>query len=164
MDPWIVLPSNVTNVTNGAETFVSGFENSFIEQEFDKCEKLVEFERLPDSSSYIARLEEKLGKLQKRSGGNQGRREEGRLLGELGLARKAALTGLITDDTRVLDKSDQEVEEDQELRSGYLVRKLVPEQAVTVGEKVVLTKADHLERPGAQEEEEEAKEDSRDIN
>lgn len=143
---------------------MSGFENSFIEQEFDKCEKLVEFERLPDSSSYLAKLEEKLGKLQRRSGNNQGRREEGRLLGELGLARKAALTGLIADDTKVLDKSDQEVEEDQEVRSGYLVRKLVPEQAVTVGEKVVLTKADHLEIQEEQEEKKETKEDSRDIN
>lgn len=163
MDPWI-LPSNVTSYQQTAETFVSGFENSFIEQEFDKCEKLVEFERLPDSSSYLAKLEEKLGKLQRRSGNNQGRREEGRLLGELGLARKAALTGLIADDTKVLDKSDQEVEEDQEVRSGYLVRKLVPEQAVTVGEKVVLTKADHLERQEEQEEKKETKEDSRDIN
>jgi len=44
-----------------------------------------------------------------------------------------------------------------------LVRKLLPEQAVTVGEKVVLTKADHLERQGEQEESQ-REGDTRDIN
>lgn len=158
-----MLPCNRGDTSQRGTDSQPGFESSFI-SEFIKSEKLIEFERLPDSTAYLARLESKLGKLQRTSESNiripSNRREEGGLVVELRLAREAALTRLVTAETSVLGRTDQEVEEDQEVRSGYLVRRLVPEQAVTLGEKVVLTKADHLEREVEEGELKEQKEPS----
>jgi len=160
MDPW-KPQSNIEDRINQQEARIGEdtlqFESSFI-SDFPKYESLITFEKLPDSADYLARLEAKLGKLQTKSdrrnlGGSRRVTESG-LVQELEQAKQAALSELVSREGSVAGRSDQEVQEDREVRTGYIVRRLLPEQPVCQGEKVELTKADHLENQVEEEKEE----------
>jgi len=134
------------------------FENSFLSDCSRKSESFITFEKLPDSASYLARLEAKLGKVQ---GGREGevlprnrRAAETNLVLGLSQAKECALAQLVNCDTSVWGRTGEEVEEEQEVRAGYLARRLVPQQPLTQGEQVVLTQADHLEKQLEKEQEE----------
>ena len=106
------------------------------------------FEKLPDTKDYLARLESKLQGLGVVRDSSR-RREEAALVLELEQGKEAALSQLVRSET----SSREEVEE--EVRVGRIVRRLVPEQALTQGEKVRLTRADHLEKEQEKEQEKE---------
>jgi hypothetical protein len=61
---------------------------------------------------------------------------------------------LVGREEEVVTRSEEEVAA-EELRPGYLARRLVPQQAVTRGEQVALTRADQLEGRLEQQEQEE---------
>ena len=128
------------------------FENSFISEPCHHGSSgPVIFEKLPDTKDYLARLEGKLQGLGgvRDSSRRSGRREEAALVLELEQGKEAALSQLVRCET----SSREEVEE--EVRVGRIVRRLVPEQALTQGEKVRLTRADHLEKEQEEQQKEE---------
>lgn len=136
------------------------FENSFLSGHSQKSENLICFEKLPDSAEYLSRLEAKLGKLQGAREGkvvlrNSSRSAETDLVEGLSEARESALAALVNCDTSVWGRTGEEVEEEQEVRTGYIARRLVPQQPLTQGEQVVLTRADHLEKQLEQEQDRE---------
>ena len=131
------------------------FENSFISEPCHHGSSgPVIFEKLPDTKDYLARLESKLQGLGgvRDSSRRSGRREEAALVLELEQGKEAALSQLVRSET----SSREEVEE--EVRVGRIVRRLVPEQALTQGEKVRLTRADHLEKEQEKKEQEQQEE------
>lgn len=126
------------------------FESSFIPDTHGCDRESVKFEKLPDSENYLERLEKKLVKVKGGAGGR--RREEACLVQELREGKETALAQL------VLGEAREEEEQEQEVRPGYLVRRLVPQQPLTQGEQQVLTGADHLERLQEQQEQKEHQE------
>jgi len=125
------------------------FENSFVQasETPSLSREEISFEKLPDSDNYLQSLESKLERLGGRrtshSSVSRSRPcEERVLIQDLSNAREAAIAQLLN----TIGDGVQDAELDQVVDSNYLVRRLVPQQPVNVGEQVELTKADQLEQ------------------
>lgn len=139
MEPWTVNPQHAGPIR-------LGFEDSFVTSQ--QSDQEVEFEKLPDSETYLKSLEEKLGRLEGRRKpvGSVGKivTEEKLLVESLSKAKKAALDNLVYDD--VGNTGSVELELEQIITTNYLARRLMPEQPLNQGEIVELTKTDLLEQ------------------
>jgi len=123
-----------------------GFEDSFVNNQ--QTDQEVTFEKLPDSATYLRRLEEKLGRLEvkRKPVGSVGKivTEEKLLVESLSRAKKIALDNLVFDDVGNTGSVDLDIE--QIIPTNYLARRLVPQQPLNQGEIVELTKTDLLEQ------------------
>jgi len=129
MDPW---PDRGTTTTSSESKAVEQvFDNSFLTKPV--CHTTNTQARLPDSSLYVSKLEERLKLLQK----------GGELKEQLSQAKEDALIRLVRSNSAQLEEEDLEL--DQELDTSYLYRRLAPHKtALTKGEKVLLLAADQL--------------------
>lgn len=165
MDPWTPPPSSRAPGTPDGDLSTPrlqvdaappGFENSFLS---DDCHDSrlpvntnIQFEKLPDSAEYLARLEGKLRKVRGGGGARPGARQEAGLVAEVRGGREAAIHQLLAGEGGLV-RSQEEVAEEQEVRSNYLTRRILPQQPITRGEQVELTRADALEQTNLQEQE-----------
>lgn len=140
MDPWGSVQSEDSRAVTHNHSLE--FEDKFVE-EFDKNPE-VNFEKLPDSVEYLKGLETKLSKLT--AGRNKTENKAGRasLLQDLARAREDALVNFVTSSDNT--NFDEDLDLSTNLAVNQLARRIVPEQALTVEEQVVLTKADQLEK------------------
>jgi len=152
MDPWGSAQSEASRAESHINTSSTlQFEDKFVEIVDKNKDSDVNFERLPDSSNYLRSLETKLGKLTGARQRTEGKVEEKNLVQDLARAREDALVNFVTSsDNR---NADEDCDLERSLTINPLARRLVPEQALTTGEQVVLTKADQLEKELVKEEE-----------
>lgn len=139
-DPWSEAQSEAGgSVTNNSRL---DFEDKFVEG-FDKNTE-VSFEKLPDSSGYLRSLESKLSKLTGARHSKEKSSKKDTLVEDLARAREDALVNFVTSGD--ISNNSEDIDLERSLEVHPLARRLVPEQAITVGEQVVLTKADQLEK------------------
>ena len=139
-DPWSEAQSEAGgSVTNNSRL---DFEDKFVEG-FDKNTE-VSFEKLPDSSDYLRSLESKLSKLTGARHSKEKSSKKDTLVEDLARAREDALVNFVTSGD--ISNNSEDIDLERSLEIHPLARRLVPEQAITVGEQVVLTKADQLEK------------------
>lgn len=139
-DPWSEAQSEAGgSVTNNSRL---DFEDKFVEG-FDKNTE-VSFEKLPDSSDYLRSLESKLSKLTGARHSKEKSSKKDTLVEDLARAREDALVNFVTSGD--ISNNSEDIDLERSLEVHPLARRLVPEQAITVGEQVVLTKADQLEK------------------
>jgi len=137
MDPWGSVQSEDGRAVTHNHSLE--FEDKFVE-EFHKNTE-VNFEKLPDSAEYLKGLETKLSKL---TAGKNKTENKASLLQDLARAREDALVNFVTSSDNT--NFDEDLDLSTNLAVNSLARRIVPEQALTVGEQVVLTKADQLEK------------------
>jgi len=152
MDPWGSAQSEASRAESHINTTSDlQFEDKFVEIVSKNRDSEINFERLPDSAEYLRSLETKLSKLTGARQRTQRKVVEQTLVQDLARAREDALVNFVT------SSDNRNVEEDCDLERSItvnpLARRLVPEQALTTGEQVVLTKADQLEKEVEKEEE-----------
>jgi hypothetical protein len=139
-DPWSEAQSEAGgSVTNNSRL---DFEDKFVEG-FDKNTE-VSFEKLPDSSDYLRSLESKLSKLTGARHSKEKSSNKDTLVEDLARAREDAIVNFVTSGD--ISNNSEDIDLERSLEVHPLARRLVPEQAITVGEQVVLTKADQLEK------------------
>jgi len=158
MDPWETSETEGIKVKlaeGPEETSVEGFTDNFSEQ---SC-PTVQFEKLPDSADYLKLLESKLKKITDTSGKKteeESKKVRQKLVADLSKVREDTLAHLLTGcDISTVDSDD--IDLDTSITVNPVIRRLVPEQALSPAEQIVLTTADHLEK---QTEEEERSSDS----
>ena len=96
------------------------------------------------SSEYLQSLETKLSKLTGARESSEKKTTEACLVQDLARAREDALINFVTSgDNR---NNSENFDLDSSIEVHPLARRLVPEPAITVGEQVVLTKGDQLEK------------------
>jgi len=140
MDPWCSLQSDDSSAVK--QTSGLGFEDRFVERSENNREVL--FEKLPDSEEYLQNLEAKLRKLSTARQTNTTSSNKTSLVDDLAKAREAAIVNFVTSGDIINNSEDLDLETSIEVHP--LARRLIPEQAITVGEQVVLTKADQLDK------------------
>jgi len=140
MDPWCSLQSEDSSAVTQNPRL--GFEDKFVEG-FDKNREVV-FEKLPDTSEYLQSLETKLKKLTGARQAKEKSSNKASLVEDLARAREDAIVNFVTSGDIINNSED--IDLDSSIEVHPLARRLVPEQAITVGEQVVLTKADQLEK------------------
>ena len=152
MDPWESSETEgiKDKLAEGPEeTSVEGFTDNFSEQ---SC-PLVSFEKLPDSADYVKLLESKLKKITDTSGkktAEESKKVRQKLVADLSKIREDTLAHLLTGcDISTVDSDD--IDLDSSLTVNPVIRRLVPEQAISSGEQIVLTTADHLEKQAEEE-------------
>jgi len=138
MDPWCSLQSEDSSAVK--QTSGLGFEDKFVEGSENNREVL--FEKLPDSAEYLQNLEAKLRKLSTARQSNTTNKTS--LVDDLAKARESAIVNFVTSGDIINNSEDLDLETSIEVHP--LARRLIPEQAITLGEQVVLTKADQLEK------------------
>ena len=160
MDPWNFSSehsSELLSLGAGGPGHCLSFENSFQphQRHQEQGEPVsgqgsVLFEKLPDSDEYLARLESRLQRLQ------SGRSKKAKssvvskqqdLVTDLSTAKEDALCRLIRSESqqlRGIDNGDDDSFLEEEVSTNVLYRRLVPEQPLTRGEKVILVAADQL--------------------
>lgn len=138
MDPWCSLQSEDSSAVK--QTSGLGFEDKFVEGSENNREVL--FEKLPDSAEYLQNLEAKLRKLSTARQSNTTNKTT--LVDDLAKARESAIVNFVTSGDIINNSEDLDLETSIEVHP--LARRLIPEQAITLGEQVVLTKADQLEK------------------
>ena len=138
MDPWSSLQSEDSSAVK--QTSGLGFEDKFVEGSENNREVL--FEKLPDSAEYLQNLEAKLRKLSTARQSNTTNKTT--LVDDLAKARESAIVNFVTSGDIINNSEDLDLETSIEVHP--LARRLIPEQAITLGEQVVLTKADQLEK------------------
>lgn len=89
-------------------------------------------------------MEAKLSKLTTARQSQASTSNKNSLVDDLARAREDAIVNFVTSGDIVNNSEDLDLETSIEVHP--LARRLVPEQAITVGEQVVLTKADQLEK------------------
>ena len=153
MDPWESSETEGIKVklAEGSEaTSVEGFTDNFSEL---SCPPVL-FEKLPDSEEYIKLLESKLKKITDTSGNKtqeESKKVRQNLVADLSKIREDTLAHLLTGcDISTVDSDD--IDLDTSLTVNPVIRRLVPEQAISPAEQIVLTTADHLEKKQAEEE------------
>ena len=144
MDPW---SSGVDSLKSRQEARGGDLGERFVDNFCDPSDQIT-FERLPDSDEYLKLLESKLQKLT--SGRNQKSSEESRklrttLVENLTRVREDTLANLVTscDSQNVSDDLDIDLE--RSLNINPVIRRLVPEQPLTTGETIHLTRSDQLQ-------------------
>ena len=152
MDPWESSETEGIKVklAEGSEaTSVEGFTDNFSEQ---SCPPVL-FEKLPDSEEYIKLLESKLKKITDTSGKKteaESKKVRQNLVADLSKIREDTLAHLLTGcDISTVDSDD--IDLDTSLTVNPVIRRLVPEQAISPAEQIVLTTADHLEKQTEEE-------------
>jgi len=140
MDPWCSLQSDDSSAVK--QTSGLGFEDKFVERSENNREVL--FEKLPDSEEYLQNLEAKLKKLSTARQNNTTSLNKTSLVDDLAKAREDAIVNFVTSGDIINNSEDLDLETSIEVHP--LARRLIPEQAITVGEQVVLTKADQLDK------------------
>lgn len=140
MDPWCSLQSEDSSAVK--RTSVLDFEDKFVEGL--SSNRGIIFEKLPDSAEYLQNLEAKLSKLTTARQSQASTSNKNSLVDDLARAREDAIVNFVTSGDIVNNSEDLDLETSIEVHP--LARRLVPEQAITVGEQVVLTKADQLEK------------------
>ena len=152
MDPWESSETEgiKDKLAEGPEeTSVEGFTDNFSEQ---SC-PLVSFEKLPDSADYVKLLESKLKKITDTSGkktAEESKKVRQKLVADISKIREDTLAHLLTGcDISTVDSDD--IDLDSSLTVNPVIRRLVPEQAISSGEQIVLTTADHLEKQAEEE-------------
>ena len=155
MDPW---GTGVDTLKSRQEARSVGGDSGhlgdrFVDNFCDTSDQIT-FERLPDSEEYLKLLESKLQKLT--SGRNQKFSEESRklrktLVEDLSQVREDTLANLVTscDSQNVSDDLDIDLE--RSLNINPVIRRLVPEQPLTAGEKIHLTRSDQLQNKAEEE-------------
>jgi len=138
MDPWCSLQSEDSSAVK--QTSGLGFEDKFVEGSENNREVL--FEKLPDSAEYLQNLEAKLRKLSTARQSNTTNKTS--LVDDLAKARESAIVNFVTSGDIINNSEDLDLETSIEVHP--LARRLIPEQAITLGEQVELTKADQLEK------------------
>jgi len=139
-DPWSEAQSEAGgSVINNSRL---DFEDKFVEG-FDKNTE-VSFEKLPDSSEYLQSLERKLSKLTAARHSKDKSSKKDTLVEDLARAREDAIVNFVTSGD--ISNTSEDIDLERSLEVHPLARRLIPEQALTVGEQVVLTKADQLEK------------------
>jgi len=138
MDPWCSLQSEDGSAVR--QTSGLGFEDKFVEG-FERNSE-VQFEKLPDSAEYLHSLESKLNKLTAARHSKESNSNKNSLVEDLAKAREDAILNFVNSGDIINNSEELDLETSIEVHP--LARKLVPEQAITVGEQVVLTKADQL--------------------
>lgn len=157
MDPWGVF-SSTSRDQSGGDTLDQSErgKDTFSDNFCDKSDQIT-FERLPDSQEYLALLESKLQKINS-SNTKQKQVEESRkirqtLVQDLAKVREDTLANLVTScDNYNAINSEADIDLDQNIAINPVIRRLVPEQPLTVGEQVVLTQADQLEKQSSESE------------
>jgi len=152
MDPWVTTETEGIKVKfaeEKEEKSVDGFSDNFS----DKSCPPVLFEKLPDSEEYIKLLESKLKKITETSGKKteeESKKVRQKLVADLSKVREDALANLLTGcDISTADSDD--IDLDSSIAVNPVIRRLVPEQALSAAEQVTLTKADHLEKQTEEE-------------
>jgi len=147
MDPWLNTQTEGIKVKfaeEKEENSVDGFGDNFSDKSFPP----VLFEKLPDSEEYIKLLESKLKKITDTSGKNseeESKKVRQKLVGDLSKIREETLANLLTScDICTVDSDD--IDLDTGVPVNPVIRRLVPEQALSPSEQVILTRADHLEK------------------
>jgi len=140
MDPWCSLQSDDSSAVKQISGL--GFEDKFVERSENNREVL--FEKLPDSAEYLQNLEAKLKKLSTARQNKTTSLNKTSLVDDLARAREDAIVNFVTSGDIINNSEDLDLETSIEVHP--LARRLIPEQAITVGEQVVLTKADQLEK------------------
>ena len=147
MDPWVTTETEgikVNLVEAKEEKSVDGFSDNFSDKSFPP----VLFEKLPDSEEYIKLLESKLKKITDTSGKKteeESKKVRQKLVADLSKIREDTIANLLTGcDIATADSDDIDLA--AALTVHPVIRRLVPEQALSPGEQVVLTSADHLEK------------------
>ena len=144
MDPWVASAAAETQKPDSVDCgLATAFENNFVSNTSDK----VTFERLPDSEEYLKNLESKLEKLT--STGRKYREENKKyrqtLIEDLTKVREDTLANLVTNCDSEDGQSGADIDLERSVSVNPVIRRLVPEQPITVGEQVVLTHADKLD-------------------
>ena len=152
MDPWESSETEGIKVKlaeGPAETSVEGFTDNFSEQ---SCPP-VSFEKLPDSADYVKLLESKLKKITDTSGkktAEESKKVRQKLVADLCKVREDTLAHLLTGcDISTVDSDD--IDLDTSITVNPVIRRLVPEQALSPAEQIVLTSADQLEKQTQEE-------------
>ena len=135
MDPWCSLQSEDSSAVN--RTSDLDFEDKFVE----RFNRKIIFEKLPDSAEFLQNLEAKLITARQSQASTSNKNS---LVDDLARVREDAIINFVTYGDIVNNSEDLDLETSIEVHP--LARRLVPEQAITVGEQVVLTKADQLEK------------------
>jgi hypothetical protein len=132
MDPWGNSSSTELSQTSAQiHSFQDAFVNSNILQENDQG-----FAKLADSADYLKVLENKLKNLEKRKeSGAQQTKED--ILGNLLRSESKQILGIL---------SDTDINLDQEVETSQVLRQLVPQQPLTVGETIPLVNSDLLDK------------------
>ena len=148
MDPWGAGADTLRDTRSVDGDSEPRARDTFVDNFCDPSDQtVITFERLPDSDEYLKLLESKLQKLT--SGRNQKTSEEGRklrqtLVEDLSRVREDTLASLVTScDTQ--NVGDTEIDLERSLDIHPVIRRLVPEQPLTSGERVQLTLADQLQ-------------------
>lgn len=152
MDPWEALGSS--HCSDSPRSLHSAslpshshqhFDDQFVEFSEKKSGSNVIYEKLPDSEEYLALLERKLSKLTKSSSqqSTESKKVRASLLEDLSRAKEDALANFVTSCDIACSEAD--VLEERVVTSNPVVRRLVPEQAVTVGERAALVSRDSCE-------------------
>ena len=155
MDPWVSSAAAETqkpdSVDSGLPT--AAFENNFVSNTSEK----VIFERLPDSEEYLKKLESKLEKLTStgRKYSEESKKFRQTLVEDLSKVREDTLANFVTNCDSEDGQSGAEIDLERSVSVNPVIRRLVPEQPITVGEQVVLTHADKLNIQSELEEEKE---------
>jgi len=137
---------DVAGVASAPEEGSHTFKDTFADNFCDTSDKIT-FEKLPDSDEYLKLLESKLHKL---TGKSQHREESKKirqsLVEDLSRTREDTLANLVTNCCDINNaESEINIDLEQSLVVNPVIRRLLPEQPLTAGERVVLTQADHLE-------------------
>lgn len=148
MDPWGGADTNLSSVEsvgNSTET-EEGFRDKFVDNFCENSDQIT-FEKLPDSEEYIKLLESKLQKLtsKRNQSSEESKKIRQTLVKDLERVREDALANFVTNCDINNADSEADIDLERSVIVNPVIRRLVPEQPLTPGEQVVLTKADHLD-------------------
>jgi len=149
MDPWGGAAdtnlSRVESVGDSTET-EEGFRDKFVDNFCENSDQIT-FEKLPDSEEYIKLLESKLQKLtsKRNQSSEESKKIRQTLVKDLERVREDALANFVTNCDINNADSEADIDLERSVIVNPVIRRLVPEQPLTPGEQVVLTKADHLD-------------------
>ena len=133
MDPWNYSSSTELSQTN---TLTNHFTDSFIDSNILN-ENDQGFAKLPDSDEYLKILENKLKNLEKKKGQKGFEEKKEDILGNLLRSESKQLLGIL---------SESDINLDQAVDTNQVLRQLVPQQPLTVGEIIPLVDSDVLDK------------------
>ena len=146
MDPWNGAEHQKLDSVDSDQVFADNFDNnSSLTETGDK----VSFERLPDSEEYIKLLENKLNRIKGSKSNQKSFKEESkavrqRLVDDLARVREETLANFVTNCDSENGEGEEDIDSERSVSVNPVLRRLVPEQPITAGEQLSLTKADKL--------------------
>lgn len=133
MDPWCENSSSEGSGTSSQENIFEDSFNNTVTGVKPTDNNVGKFEKLLDSEEYLKLLDTKLKNLKK----SAARPDKEQILSNLIRSESKHIVGIL---------SSTDLELDQEVHSSGVLRQLVPQQPLTVGETVHLVNADQLAR------------------